>query len=311
VSEGNSGITFADFTVSLTSASSQTVSVGYGTEDGTATALGSDYSPISGTLTFAPGQTSKTISVGVYGDTTYEPDEIFYLDLAGATNASISDAQGKGTIVNDDSSGGCVTPISLGAAIVGTLANTDCVGQRGAGYFTDRYSFTGTAGHQVAVLLTSSAYDTYLYLTSPTGTVWSNDDDAGNTNSFLELVLPQTGSYTIDATSYYTGSTGAYNLRLVQPAATDIWTDRSTYHVGDTATICYDVPEPSYIELHNLVAGGGYYPPVPTFYSVYDDGTGDCIAPTATYTEVTGLEIDAYVDSTLVGRATTPVTILP
>ena len=101
VTEGNSGTTDATFTATLSSSSNQTVTVQYATADGTATA-GSDYQASSGTLTFAPGQTSKTITVLVNGDTSIESDETFSVNLSNATNATIADAQGIGTISNDD-----------------------------------------------------------------------------------------------------------------------------------------------------------------------------------------------------------------
>ena len=91
--------------VSLSAASAQTVTVGYATADGTATAP-ADYSPASGTLTFSPGQTSKTIQVRVYGDRTAEADETFFVNLSNASGATIGDGQGVGTILNDDGSPG-------------------------------------------------------------------------------------------------------------------------------------------------------------------------------------------------------------
>src|SRR5207247_7108928 len=88
--------------VSLSTASGQTVTVPYATADGTATLAGSDYQAASGTLTFAPGIISKTISVLVNGDTVTEPDETFVVNLSSPTNAMLSNAQGTGTILNDD-----------------------------------------------------------------------------------------------------------------------------------------------------------------------------------------------------------------
>lgn len=99
--EGDSGTTNATFTVSLSAVSGRTVTVNYATADNTATA-GSDYQPASGTLSFNPGETSKTISVTINGDTAFEPNESFLVNLSGATNTSISDSQGVGTITNDD-----------------------------------------------------------------------------------------------------------------------------------------------------------------------------------------------------------------
>jgi hypothetical protein len=101
VTEGSAGTVNAIFTVTLSAAYSQPVTVNYSTTNGTATA-GSDFQTASGTLTFAPGETSKTIAVAVLGDQMFEPDETFAVRLSGATNATIGDGNGTGAIVNDD-----------------------------------------------------------------------------------------------------------------------------------------------------------------------------------------------------------------
>jgi Calx-beta domain-containing protein len=102
VAEGNSGTTPAVFTVGLSSASAETVTVGYATADGTATVAANDYLSASGTLTFAPGQTTKTVSVLVKGDTVNEADETFVVNLSQPVNATISRSQGQATILNND-----------------------------------------------------------------------------------------------------------------------------------------------------------------------------------------------------------------
>jgi subtilisin family serine protease len=99
--EGNSGATNATFNVTLSAASSQTVTVNYSTADGSATA-GSDYAATSGTLTFLPGETSKQINVIVIGDATVEPDENFFVNLTLPTDATLADGQGVCLIQNDD-----------------------------------------------------------------------------------------------------------------------------------------------------------------------------------------------------------------
>jgi len=101
VAEGNSGTTNASFTVTLSKPSTKTVTVGYSTANGTATA-GSDYTAASGTLTFAPGVTSQKVNVGVTGDTVVEPTETFTVKLANAANAALGTAAATGTITNDD-----------------------------------------------------------------------------------------------------------------------------------------------------------------------------------------------------------------
>ena len=99
--EGNAGATEVTFTISLSAASAQTVTVNYATADGTAVAT-SDYLAASGTITFAPGETAKAITVLVSSDALFEPDEVFALNLSGPANATIADGQGIGTITNDD-----------------------------------------------------------------------------------------------------------------------------------------------------------------------------------------------------------------
>ena len=71
------------------------------TQDGTATAP-TDYDALATDLLFAPGDTSKTVDVTVHGDTAKEGNETFTLQLSGATNASVSDATGIATILDDD-----------------------------------------------------------------------------------------------------------------------------------------------------------------------------------------------------------------
>ncbi|MEQ8959445.1 MAG: Calx-beta domain-containing protein, partial [Coleofasciculus sp. C2-GNP5-27] len=101
LTEGNSGITTAEFTVNLSQAFHETVTVDYTTADNSAT-VKRDYTAINGTLTFAPGQTSQTVNVDVLGDTAFEDDETFALNLSNAQNATLDNSQGVATIVKDD-----------------------------------------------------------------------------------------------------------------------------------------------------------------------------------------------------------------
>src|SRR5262249_51455602 len=105
LAEGNSGQASFVFTVSLSQAAAFAIRVQYATANGTA-AAGTDYVALAlSTLTFNPGETQKTITVKVNGDTVVEPDETFFVNLSGATNATIATAQGTGTIRNDDAAG--------------------------------------------------------------------------------------------------------------------------------------------------------------------------------------------------------------
>src|SRR5262249_17294851 len=81
-------------------ASSWTVRANYATQAFTATA-GSDYSSVSGSLTFAPGETTKTIAVPLINDTVQESTEDFFVNLPSLVNAGDGDSQGRGRILND------------------------------------------------------------------------------------------------------------------------------------------------------------------------------------------------------------------
>ena len=103
VTEGNSGSRDLTFTVTLSAASIEEVTVGYA-DAGTGTATpGADYAAIGGgTLTFAAGTTSRTIAVSVTGDVLDEADETVAVTLSDAGNAIIGTATGTGTIADDD-----------------------------------------------------------------------------------------------------------------------------------------------------------------------------------------------------------------
>jgi hypothetical protein len=101
VTEGNTGSANAVFTVTLSAASGRSVTVNYATANGTAT-VNADYTAASGTLTFAAGTASLQVNVPVLGDTLDEVNETFVVNLSGATNATIADTQGIGTITDND-----------------------------------------------------------------------------------------------------------------------------------------------------------------------------------------------------------------
>jgi Calx-beta domain/FG-GAP-like repeat/Domain of unknown function (DUF4214) len=101
VVEGDAGTSPAQITVRLSQASAQVVTVTYVTKQGTAID-GQDFIGGGGSITFQPGETSKTIEVPIIGDTTDEFDEIFTVNLSGAVNARIGDGLAKVTITDND-----------------------------------------------------------------------------------------------------------------------------------------------------------------------------------------------------------------
>ena len=91
------------FTVTLGVAYDQPVTVSFRTVNGTATTSDNDYVAKTGTLTFAPGETTKTIWIEVKGDNKREANEYFYVDLFDDSgNSWFTKSRGIGTILNDD-----------------------------------------------------------------------------------------------------------------------------------------------------------------------------------------------------------------
>lgn len=119
VTEGNGSVTPMTFTVTLNAPAGTSVQAAYATAGGTATA-GVDFTPAQGVLTFAPGETTRTVTVGVIGDTEFEENETFTLTVTSA-GASVT---ATGTILNDDER----PPAAV--TIVGGNNQTGRLGQR-------------------------------------------------------------------------------------------------------------------------------------------------------------------------------------
>jgi thermolysin len=117
--------------------------------------------------------------------------------------------------------GSCpATPISVGQTTSASLTTSDCIFS-GTNRYVDLYSFNGSAGQRVGVSMSSSSFDTYLYLVNSSNQIIGEDDDGGGgTNSRIPattgfVTLPATGSYRIQASSFSAGSTGAYTISLI------------------------------------------------------------------------------------------------
>lgn len=108
VTEGDTGTTVLTYTVTRNNASGA-ATVDFATSDGSATA-GTDYVAQTGTVSFADGETSRTISIVVNGDRAVEGDETVTVTLTNPSVGTIGDATGTGTITNDDLPAGAVTP---------------------------------------------------------------------------------------------------------------------------------------------------------------------------------------------------------
>jgi hypothetical protein len=174
LAEGNGGDTTAyTFTVTLSAASSQTVTVNWGTVNGSAVA-GSDFTAANDTLTFNPGETSKTVTVFVTGDDVYESTETFLVQLSGATNAVVSGGGGVGTITNDD-----LAPMP----VVGISDDSDNEGNSGFNTFTFTLTLSAASPQSTSVRWSTVAGTALAGadFTAASGTVTFNPGEVSKT----------------------------------------------------------------------------------------------------------------------------------
>ncbi|RUT05013.1 hypothetical protein DSM106972_038340 [Dulcicalothrix desertica PCC 7102] len=205
VEEGNSGTTDYDFDVRLSGASNETVTVQYSTVDETATGADKDYQATSQTVTFRPGETSKTVKVKINGDTKFETDQTFRVNLSELRNVdSGTTTSAIGTIKNDDTK----PVISIGDAYSregkSTLEIPVSLSNASDEQVTVDYIVTDgtataasgdyTAGASVAVVFASGEISKSI-------SIPVNNDDTFETNEtfFVELKDPTNG--TISTTS--------------------------------------------------------------------------------------------------------------
>jgi large repetitive protein len=265
LAEGQAGTTAFNFTVTLSTARTGSVGVDYNTMDYTA-AAGSDYAGVSGHLTFAPGETSKTVTVLVTGERHFEPDEAFYVTLSGATNALIDDAYGMGTILNDDvqiniGGGGAVTEGDDGTTDMTFTVTLS--GPSDAPVTVDYATADGTASAgsdyaAVSAHLTFAPGETSKSVTVPVNgdsTLEFNEDflvnlsnaagaDVGAGSAAGSILNDDGPIVSIDDVWNYEGSSGtstfyAFTVRLSQPATEDIVLDFATVDGWAVAGVDY------------------------------------------------------------------------
>ncbi len=127
------------------------------------------------------------------------------------------------TLTPPPTSQDCVTtPLPITLFTNGSLGPGDCRSpSRGVQQFADRYSFNGTAGQRLSITMnaTGGTLDPYMYLIAPDGYFLTQDDDSnGGVNSKIpsagDIVLPQTGTYIIEATSFGQLQTGNYSINI-------------------------------------------------------------------------------------------------
>ncbi len=208
----------ATLTVSQNTTSAVNTTFSFATGAGGDTAMANaDYTTTNGTRTIPAGATTATISIPITNDSMIEPLEIFTVTLSAPVNATISDATGIVTIIDDDAVACPSLPIDFGQSVGGRLTPSSCLidGDR-----TDLYTFSGTAGQQIVVDMSSDQFSTRILLLDAGNNVIAQTPQNDN---FSDSRLPASGYFTLPANGLYTirargqfGGTGSYLLSLYQ-----------------------------------------------------------------------------------------------
>ncbi|MBB4083129.1 pre-peptidase C-terminal domain-containing protein [Brevundimonas lenta] len=142
--------------------------------------------------------------------TSYEPGESGAYRLAVLEGAGASKPPANPVRPSEQASPGGA--IAIGQSVSGALSAGDDT--LDSGEYADTYSFAGRRGQRVAVQLTSSAFDAYTILLTPSGEQFDNDDGENGTDSRQQLTLPEDGQYEVRVTSYRPGETGSYRFSV-------------------------------------------------------------------------------------------------
>ena len=274
ITEGNSGTSNLDFTVTLSEATTVDVSVSYTTRDDTATA-GEDYTLTTGTLTIPANSTSATISVPIIGDTNIEFDETFNLQISNAQNGDITNGAFtvSATITTDDTLGGYYT----GSASVNEGGGTLTVANGNIQVIADDTTLAIIDLTDNLVYITTISALTQASFTA-TARVYKDGDFVSTTNvtanftagTSIGLTLAGTGDYTTGTvTLAYSAKNGVAPLVF---ADTHIWQDS-----GPTTA--------------NLSFASNTATDITTTNNVLSSSLNDCIANSVTLTNVTTEQI--------------------
>ena len=252
LAEPVAGVSYASFVVTLSNASTQSVSASYSTADGTAVAPG-DYAPLSGAVGFSPGETSKTVAVAVKADALAEPDETFSLNLAGPAGATLGDVTGVATVT---------APVPPGAVLIGEFRLRGPAGA--ADEFVELYNNTD-ADIVVADANPATCAPQVIAAGPAAPCGWALLDQqgaaAGNVPRF---VIP--AGRTIPARGRYLVAGGAYSLSAL--AAPDLTYDPPAYAGGEadqTGLALYKTADRARFTQANLFDAVGFGGAAPGF----------------------------------------------
>ncbi len=225
INEGNAGTTEAVFTVNLAGPNGQTVTVAYQTANATATS--SDYLPTSGTLSFPNGTTTQTIHVMIQGDQNNEPDETFFVNLSNASNATLADAQGLGTISNDDflPTIDAFSPASGITGTVATITGSHFTGATGVAFNGTAAGFTVDSDAQINTTVPAGAGTGKISVTNTVGTTQSVTNFVVIAPPTIAAFTPTLGPEGTDVTITGSSLAGITSVHFNGAEAASIWVD--------------------------------------------------------------------------------------
>jgi autotransporter-associated beta strand protein len=217
VTEPPSGISYATFPVTLSDPAMQTVTVNFATADGTATSASGDYAPLNGTVTFSPGETSKTVAVAVKADAVSEGTETFALNLSSPSNVAIADGIGVATITQ---------PVAAGSVLVSEFR------LRGPNAEPDEFVEVYNNTDQDITVTDANPVTCALQVinTGPvTACGWALVDLQGSVSNVPRFVVP--AGTVIPARGHYLAAGAGYSLSAL--AAPDLTYDPPAYSGGE------------------------------------------------------------------------------
>jgi hypothetical protein len=268
--DGASGATF-NFTVSLSGPSTQTVTVSYATNPGTASP-GSDYVSTSGTLTFLPGTTSQPVSVSVIGDTSYETNETFTLVLSSAQNGFIGRGTGTGTILNDDPppaisiAGTSGTEPASGSTTFTFPVTLNTASEVAAVVHFATADGTGHAGVDYVATSGFVTFNPGVTMRTITVTVLHNPQFSGSATFFVNLSSPKSATIAVaQATGTITsGTSPVVRLDVASPQSVKSLTDSRLWvaNLNDRANLVAQAFLPMQMDAQT----GMFEPPASTTY---------------------------------------------
>jgi len=176
--------------------------------------------------TFRPSHLFTFVLLVIFGGaftgyshpTQYNDSLINPAALSENLNSSLFAGSQEAFLNNTTNSASCTTNlISYGQTIIDSLSTTDCFVSSFNTYF-DRYEFNGRAGQTIIITMDSTAFDTHLQISTPTGQIIYSFNNGNDPSSRILYTLPADQTYTIFALSTFANQTGAYTLTLTSDA---------------------------------------------------------------------------------------------